>query len=299
MHSAVIGYGSIGKRHARILKRMGHHVTVLSRHCSIAPEGESGDHFIRSIDELDVTSCDYIVVANVTCAHKTTLQALQKLKISCPVLVEKPVYQNRPTQPTSYSFPLYVGYNLRFHPITQKLLQLIKNQQIIHALFYTGQHLAGWRPHTPHLESYSAHTSQGGGVLRDLSHEIDLAQHLLGDLSLNSATAQKISNVTVDSEDCCTAILTSKRCPLISLNVNYSDHTPRRFTILHTETVSFYADYMNDTITASKHTHQLTSTRDETYLSMHQAALSGNEENLLCDYHHGLNVIRIIEEIEA
>ena len=43
-----------------------------------------------------------------------------------------------------------------------------------------GHDLKKWRPDINYKDSVSAKKSLGGGALRELSHEIDLATHLFG-----------------------------------------------------------------------------------------------------------------------
>ena len=45
---------------------------------------------------------------------------------------------------------------------------------------YAGQCLPTWRPESDYKNTYSAKSEKGGGVLRDLSHEIDLCLSLVG-----------------------------------------------------------------------------------------------------------------------
>ena len=59
MNCLVIGYGSIGERHHRILKEMGHDVSVVSlRHLS-------GVKLFYSVDDaISSEQRDYVVIAN-------------------------------------------------------------------------------------------------------------------------------------------------------------------------------------------------------------------------------------------
>ena len=57
-----------------------------------------------------------------------------------------------------------------------------------------------WRD-CDYRQNYSAKKNLGGGVLLDLSHEIDLAFYLFGKLKLEFAQNFKISELDIDSDD--------------------------------------------------------------------------------------------------
>ncbi|MFZ0578746.1 MAG: NAD(P)-dependent oxidoreductase, partial [Psychrobacillus psychrotolerans] len=69
----VIGYGSIGQRHTRVLNELGHHVAVVSR------RKVEYSHLYSDIKEaLLVEQPNYIVVANETSEHETTLNEIKR-----------------------------------------------------------------------------------------------------------------------------------------------------------------------------------------------------------------------------
>jgi len=87
MRSLVIGYGSIGTRHARILKELGCDVGVLSQRVI---------DFDRSYHDLKTALHDlkpeYVMIANRTSEHYPTLCALVKEGFKGVILVEKPLF---------------------------------------------------------------------------------------------------------------------------------------------------------------------------------------------------------------
>ena len=72
--------------------------------------------------------------------------------------------------------PPVIAYNIRFSRalgvIRDALARcLIGNVHVVHAV--VGQDLAQWRPGRELAETVSASQKNGGGVLRELSHELD------------------------------------------------------------------------------------------------------------------------------
>ena len=73
---------------------------------------------------------------------------------------------------------------MRYHPMVQRLLDTpVKN--IFRASFEIWHDLSQWRQNWTFANSYAA-DPDGGGVLLDLCHEIDLAYLLCGDALLSS-----------------------------------------------------------------------------------------------------------------
>src|SRR5215472_12317864 len=68
----VVGLGSIGERHARLLSELGHDVAVVSRRGL----GDKRRSYPMLGDALAAERPDYVVVANATAEHHPTLAAL-------------------------------------------------------------------------------------------------------------------------------------------------------------------------------------------------------------------------------
>ena len=67
---------------------------------------------------------------------------------------------------------IFVGYNLRFHPIIQYLKKKIKNLNTFYIRAECYSYLPNWRSQK-YTKVYSSSKKLGGGVANDLSHEID------------------------------------------------------------------------------------------------------------------------------
>ena len=106
MKIAVIGAGSIGSRHARILYELGHEVIVVSSH------NKSGNY--RTVrDALKQDRYEYIVIASKTSHHKSDLEELSSTGFAGKVLVEKPLFASTAKIQTNEFNLAAVGYNLR------------------------------------------------------------------------------------------------------------------------------------------------------------------------------------------
>ena len=276
MKAVVVGHGSIGARHARVLAELGCEVAIVSR------RGE-----VKLEDAIE--GAEYVVIANETAAHRQSVEQLANFGFEGAVLVEKPLYKDtqHSALSTQHSFRAsYVGYNMRFHPLTEQLAAFARGDTLIAAQAYVGQHLSKWRPGSDYRDSYSASRVRGGGVLRDLSHEIDTLRFLLGDITVAGAVGGHFSSLEIDSDDAFALVMKTERCPIATVQMNSVDRATRRELLLVGENGSMHADYVAANVD-----------RDHTYREMHRAALSGGDARL-ATFDDGLAVLEVIEAAE-
>jgi predicted dehydrogenase len=292
VRALVIGYGSIGSRHARLLTELGCETAILSQ---------------RQIDfrvvYADLASAlsghrpDYVVVANPTNQHHATLSELAATGFGGRVLIEKPLFEHARPIPDNSFGSFSVAYNLRFHPVIQRLRELVANESVLSVQAYVGQYLPGWRPGTDYRQSYSASAEQGGGALRDLSHEFDYLGWLFGHWRAVTALGGHVSSLEIDSDDLFVLLMQTDRCPVLSVQVSYLDRGARRRIIVNTERHTIEADLVGGTITVDRSVETFSTERDYTYREMHRALLAGNFDTL-CPIQDGLATLQLIEAAE-
>jgi predicted dehydrogenase len=291
MKSLVIGYGSIGQRHVRILQEMGLNVSIVSRRVQLEPNVYKD---LQSAFQANVY--DYIVIANETVAHFDTLEQISKYNFTGKILVEKPLF----AQMKSANFDCsntFVAYNLRFHPLIKLLKKMLVNEQIISVNAYAGQYLPSWRLNADYTTCYSAFREKGGGVLRDLSHELDYLTNLFGEWDSLVASMSKISDLNIQSEDYVQVSYKTKQQVHISVELNYLDRIIQRFVIIQTNNKTIKIDFINNNINCNGETQQLDIVdRDFTYKKQHEALL--NNSIHCCSFKEGLTVVKMIEAVE-
>lgn len=288
-NALVIGYGSIGARHARILCELGCNTGVVSHRAVQYPlvfnsiQQALGDH-----------APEYVVIANATDQHHGSLEILARLGYGGTVLVEKPIFGQVLSLPTHSFRQAGVAYNLRFHPILQDLKSLMQGETILTAQACAGQYLPDWRPGTDYRTSYSADVTRGGGVLRDLSHELDYLGWLLGSCHRVAALGGHLSPLEISSDDAFSMLLSTTRCPIVSVQLNYLDRTGRRVLVVNTADHTFEADLVRGTLTVDREITRVDIDRDATYRSMHDKLLCGSTEDI-CSLDEGLATLRLVE----
>lgn len=203
MRIAVLGQGSIGRRHAANALALGHDVVAWD---PVAPviDGATG----ASTPEAALAGADVAVVASPSSEHAA--QARLALEHDCHTLVEKPLALSAaevtPLEQLALARDLTLGVamNLRFHPGVLAVREALVSGRVgtpLVARAWFGSWLPGWRPGTDYRQSYSAQHALGGGVLLDAIHEIDYLTWLLGAVESVTATLTTTSQLEIDVED--------------------------------------------------------------------------------------------------
>lgn len=292
MKALVIGYGSIGSRHARVLSGLGCDTAILSRRSVDFPV-VYGD--IASA--LSGHQPEYLVVANPTNQHHETLAALAAAGYAGRVLVEKPLFQEFKPVPKNGFRSLSVAYNLRYHPLIQRLHDLLEGEVVLSVQAYVGQYLPDWRPGTDYRSSYSARGAEGGGVLRDLSHELDYLGWLCGTWSTMTAVGGHISALEIDSDDIFVLLMQTERCPAVSVQLSYLDRVVRRRISINTQRHAIEVDLVAGLLLIDGEIESVVVERDHTYREMHRALMRG-DLTALCSVEEGLATLQLIEAAE-
>lgn len=285
----VVGYGSIGARHARLLGEIG---------CDVAVVSAREVDFHQLYDTLRQGWLSHqptlVVLANATAAHHAALVELAQLGHSGDVLVEKPVFDHVMPIPENGFRQLRVAYNLRFHPVLLSLREALADQSIISAQAYVGQYLPNWRPGTDYRRCYSSHADQGGGVLLDLSHDLDYLAWLMGPWKRVAAIGGRLSELEITSDDVFSLLYQSDRCPVIGVQLNYLDRLGRRRVIVNTADHTYEADLVRHALKVDGEEQVFPVERDTTYLAMHAAMLSGNPDQA-CTIQEALDTLGLCD----
>ncbi|GAB3414984.1 Gfo/Idh/MocA family oxidoreductase [Massilia agilis] len=289
MRTLVIGYGSIGTRHAALLEELGTEVALVSRRAAA-----ERPVFADLETALRAHAPDYVVVANETSGHAPTLAQLADLDYRGVVLVEKPLFSAASGLPAhSFSFA-GVAYNLRFHPVLKRLKSMLEGERVVSVHAQVGQYLPDWRPGTDYRHCYSASAQRGGGVLRDLSHELDYITWMLGGWCSVTAMGGHFSALEIDSDDVFSLLITTPRCRSVSVHLNYLERVPQRVITINTDRHTLRADLVNGTIAVDGKVEAIAVERNETYRAMH-AAVMGRQPDVVCSLEQGLDTVILID----
>lgn len=286
--AVVVGLGSIGTRHARVLRELGLRVATVSRR-------EGGDY--GSIAHAVATAHpDYVVIATETARHAENLQELAQTGFDGKVLVEKPLFAT-PAPPPKYPFShVSVGYNLRFHPVMTALAETLRGREVITVGAYVGQDIRDWRPDRDHRATASATADAGGGVLRDLSHELDYLLWLFGPWHRVAALGGASGARDIDVDDHFDLLLDLQRAPSVHVHMDYLDRQGVRRIRINVDEDTIEADLVGGRLTINGRATEIPSERDQSYRDMHVAAMRGTSP--ACSLPEALGVVHLIDASE-
>ncbi len=283
----IIGYGSIGQRHARLFGELGCTVAVVSRRAI-----EHAPCYGSITKALAAFTTDVVVITSATHEHARDLRILAEQGFAGKLLVEKPLTRTREYLP-SFDHAA-VAYNLRFHPLMQALSAALRARKLLAFDARIGQYLPDWRPGTDYRDSYSAHGDQGGGVLCDLSHELDYTAWLCGPWTRLTALGGQLSHLEITSEDVVSILMETKACPTVSIHLNYLQDVVQRQVVAVTDDGTVVADFIADTLTDKNGTQRFSCGRDDTYLAQNKAVIN-DDFAALCSLEEGLAVVDTID----
>ncbi|MBL7714987.1 MAG: Gfo/Idh/MocA family oxidoreductase [Bdellovibrionales bacterium] len=289
MKALIVGYGSIGQRHERLLKGLGLTVGMVSRHAPGA--------FLDLKTGVSDFKPDYVVIANPTDEHLGSLAVLGQTGYRGKVLIEKPLFSDPTAIPELQTSEVYVAYQLRFHPALVQLKSLIRGAKIISVNAYVGQYLPMWRPGRDYRERYSASREKGGGVIRDLSHELDYLNWLFGKPESLTAVQAKWSQLEITSDDTCQVMMRFQGQGAASLEVNYNDRMVQRYLTVNTQEHTYRVDLISGRLNIDTQIQDLHCEVDHPYVQMHRSILSENGKNV-CTLGEGVEILNQIAKIE-
>lgn len=172
------------------------------------------DACVSSLDEAVAFRPDAVVVAGPATMHMDA--ALPFARAGVALLIEKPLSASPDGVPELLEAVavaggvLMVGYNLRHLPSLQTFRQAVLAGRVGHVLSVraeVGQYLPSWRPTSDYRNSVSAARRLGGGVLLELSHEVDYLRWIFGPVDWVKAHASTQSALEIDVEDCAHLVL--------------------------------------------------------------------------------------------
>ncbi len=202
----IVGSGSAGRRHYGYAQRKFPNSEIFCIGSNSVPN--YSDNILADFRQVKQFNADLIVIANAATNHASMLEyfahddnkiVVEKPLTSCPeelnpLLSLMPKLQEK----------TLVAYQLRFSQSLRKLKKEINSGRlgkILYGEIHVGQYLPDWRKGTDYKNGVSAQSRLGGGVLNELSHEIDLVHWIFGTPTLAEAQVLKLSNLELDCED--------------------------------------------------------------------------------------------------
>jgi len=227
----VVGLGSIALRHRRNLKILFPNVFIVAVPSSGTIDNQIvdfADQIILNLSEVLMKDVDIAIIASPATFHAA--HAAVFLHSGVPTLIEKPVTSHSQDVETLMKIssdtntPVAVGYCVRYMPAAVRVKKLLEQNTlgcVYNASVNVGQYLPDWRPSKEYQNSVSAKKSLGGGVLLELSHEIDYIQWLLGPMEVEYAQLRSTSELDLEVEELADVILVSETGIVCSIHMDF------------------------------------------------------------------------------
>lgn len=306
MKIVIIGLGSIGHRHLSHLKEIpGLELASLrTKKGEVKKEGGIKEFYTLQ-DALDFEP-DGVLISNPTALHVET--ALPFLKNGIKVLIEKPIdtsLQNAKLL-KPYEDLIRVAYCMRFHPLNLFLKKTFQEEHPFKVGFKRSFYLPKWHPYADYRKEYTAKKSLGGGVIRTLSHEIDLSLDWFGAPKEVNGVVDKVSFLEIETDDY--AFFSTKSSGNTRINFELDFFSPVNVYLGEAFTERGKYEWNLDKVTFTGYE----SGEKEVVFSVPEEAGSGMYQNQMEDFcrfiaegrsmnasfEDGINVLKIIEEIE-
>jgi predicted dehydrogenase len=181
----IVGMGSIGRRHAKLLKE---HKDITVEMVepeqdarTVAQEKLGKIYLHKSFEEMLKTKPEIVLIATPHRLHAS--QTIQALYAGCHVFCEKPMSDNLADAvkmnevAKSTGLVLNIGFQLHFHPGLVMLRKIIK-QGILGSVLHAHAKVGTYITLVNSISGYQA--SQEGALFYDYTHQSDILLWLLG-----------------------------------------------------------------------------------------------------------------------
>jgi len=270
---------------------------------------------LTSLKDGIATQPSFVAIASAATLHHTDLEELSR---SCSTfMLEKPIAVNSKDGheirrlAVQRSLRITVGHHLRFSDTPLRLHEEIcrqgKNSLTSVSLAY-GQHLRHWRPGVSADNSVTARKDLGGGVLRELSHEIDAISYLAGHPAVVQESQISYDGAPTDGRVETSADFTLSGSGIQSrIHLDMTTDVPYRHWDAVFPTFTIRADLLAGSVTKILNDGSTEvlyiaepGERDRAARSLLTFAITGEHDSTIgsCDVAQGVHILNTIEAIE-
>ena len=211
----IAGLGSIGRRHIRLLRTQFPQAKIMTlRHGGSNDKIPEADLCTTSLDEAVSFAPDIAIISTPAPHH--ALPAIALANAGVHLLIEKPMATTvdaanaMAKAAREANVRVQIGYNLRFLKslsVFREAIHAGKVGRVSSVRAEVGQYLPDWRPGTDWRNAVSARPDLGGGVLLELSHELDYLRWIFGEVFAVQGWLGRIGPFDLEVEDTVHALL--------------------------------------------------------------------------------------------
>ena len=177
----------------------------------------------------------------------------------------------------------------------------LKNKKIFSIRASCSSYLPDWRRQASYRKSVSGNKKLGGGVLLELSHELDYLTWIFGKIKLLNVFNKKVSNLKIDTDDILNLSATTSKKSLITLNINFFSKIVSRELIIDGNNFSLFGDLTKNKITLYEgNKKKVFSFKNfklfQTYKLENYNMINKRFKNL-CSLNEGLRLVNLLSQI--
>ena len=309
--------GSIGRRYCRLIHKKWPSIKLGALRSGY---GKSSDEegllteCFSSIDKALEWNPEAAIVASPASLHME--QSCRLANKGIPLLIEKPVatgLEDPSLYQTLLSFdefvPIYIGYVLRHDPGADWLRDEMSTGvlgDLVSADFCCGSWLPDWRSDQNYKESVSARRELGGGALLELSHELDMAQWLLGPLTLVNSFIRNSGLLDIEVEDQVNLLARTPKGSPVSIRIDFCTRPARRTISLNFTNGEIIWDLLSGTVSKNvdkleKTMHKIGASSDERFFRQLELfwKYPKRHQTAMCSLKEALEVVEIIQQAKT
>ena len=239
---ALIGLGSIGRRHLRLLNELRPDIEVILVRSGLGsrwPEEALAAGSVSTIEEAIALDINAAIISSPAPFHVN--QAIQLVDAGIPLLIEKPLSNNLDqTQQLKIlaektGVTVLVGYVLRYSLALQQFHEMLIGNavgRVISVNIDCGSYLPEWRQGQDYRTTASARPELGGGALLELSHELDYANWLFGPFKSVDAAVINSGVLDIQVEDTADLDLISENDVKVVIHLDFVRRQPIRQSVV-------------------------------------------------------------------
>ena len=217
------------------------------------------------------------------------------------VLIEKPLFNKFHKIKKSLKNKYFVGYNLRFHPVIKFLKKFLIKKKIFSVNVISHSYLPMWRKKN-YTKSVSASKKLGGGVLLELSHELDYLKWIFKEIQILQVFNKKVSKLKINTDDILNISEKIIKNFFFNLNINFFSKIKDRNIKIDGNNFSLDADLVKNRIKLiSAKKQQIKKFKNfkirYTYQDQHLEIIKNRLVNI-CSLNESLQLMKLIEKIK-
>ncbi len=286
----IIGKGSISLKHKHAIKSISKKFKITNL---------SSRDFNKNISIKN--NFDLIIICSPSSLHYDHYKLVEKKFENTKILIEKPLFDKSYKIQKKSNNRYFVGYNLRFHPVIKFLKNYLKDKQVFFVRANCSSYLPNWRKKN-YRRTVSSKKKFGGGVLLELSHEIDYLIWIFKKIKINYSLNTKVSKLKIDTDDILILNCITPKKTIINLTINFFSRIPNREIFIDGQNFSVRANILSNSITLieKKKTRIIKFKNfsiNETY-KLENLSILNNDLKDICTFKEGNELINLISKIK-